>query len=88
MQNNDVDLLNCGDEVWNQSLVKGKLKFKMLHVRNNAKMHDQEDGSSSKANMNVRTQDTFDNFGKGMKNDVITYNFAMQELHELGNKNT
>jgi hypothetical protein len=37
---------------------------------------------------NVRTQDTFGSFGKGVKNDVITYNFAMQELHELRTENT
>jgi hypothetical protein len=37
MQNNDAYLLNCRDEVWNQSLVKRKLKFKILHVKNNAK---------------------------------------------------
>jgi hypothetical protein len=51
MQNNDAYLLSCRDEVLNQSLVKGKLKFEILHVRNNAKMDDQEDGSSSKASI-------------------------------------
>jgi hypothetical protein len=52
-QNNDAYLLNCKDEVWNQSSVKGKLKFEILHVRNNAKMHYQEDGSSSKASITL-----------------------------------
>jgi hypothetical protein len=37
---------------------------------------------------NVRTQDKFGSFGKGVENDVITFNFAMQEHHELGNENT
>jgi len=37
---------------------------------------------------NVWTQDTFGNFEKGVKNDVIAYNFAMQELHEFGTENT
>jgi hypothetical protein len=41
-----------------------------------------------KITWNVKTQDTFGSFGKGVKNDVITYNIAMQKLHELGNENT
>jgi hypothetical protein len=51
MQNNDAYLLNRTDEMCNQSSIKGKLKFEILHVRNNAKMHDQEDGSLSKASI-------------------------------------
>ncbi len=30
---------------------------------------------------NVRTQDTLDNFGKGVRDDVITNSFAMQEYY-------
>jgi hypothetical protein len=37
MQNNVAYLLNCRDEVWNQSLVERKLEFEIVHVRNNAK---------------------------------------------------
>jgi hypothetical protein len=53
MQNNDEYLLNCRDEVWNQSSIKGKLKLEISHVRNNAKMHDQKDVSSSKASIEL-----------------------------------
>jgi len=48
MQNNDAYLLNCRDEMWNQSSVKRKLKFEIRHVKNNAKMHDQRMGAYQK----------------------------------------
>jgi hypothetical protein len=35
--------LNNRDEIWNQSLVERKLEFEIMHVRNNANTHDQED---------------------------------------------
>jgi hypothetical protein len=33
---------------------------------------------------NVRTQDMLGSLEKGVRNDVITSNFAMQEFYELG----
>jgi hypothetical protein len=53
MQNNDAHVMNHRDEMWNQSSIKGKLKFEILHVKKNAKMHDQEDGNLSKANITL-----------------------------------
>jgi hypothetical protein len=43
LQNNIAYLLNCRDEVWNQSPVEWKLEFEIVHVRNNAKTHDLKD---------------------------------------------
>jgi hypothetical protein len=48
MQNNVAYLLNCRDEVWNQSPIKRKLEFEIVHVKNNAKMHDQKGESLSR----------------------------------------
>jgi hypothetical protein len=36
----------------------------------------------------VRTQDTLDNFGEEVRDDVITNSFAMQEFYELGAEST
>jgi hypothetical protein len=40
--------LNNRDEIWNQSLVERKLEFEIMHVRNNANTHDQEDDNLSR----------------------------------------